>query len=64
VRKLLELASRRAQHSVQRYNQFHSDYDAFVILHGTDTMSFTASVLSFAIENLSKTIILTGAQSK
>lgn len=39
------------------------DYDAFVILHGTDTMSFTASVLSFAIENLNKTIILTGAQS-
>lgn len=40
-----------------------ADYDAFIILHGTDTMSYTASILSFAIENLNKTIILTGAQS-
>lgn len=38
------------------------DYDAFVVLHGTDTMSFTASSLSFMIENLQKTIILTGSQ--
>ncbi|NDV79250.1 asparaginase [Dysgonomonas sp. 511] len=37
-------------------------YDGFVILHGTDTMSYTASALSFMIENLHKPIVLTGAQ--
>ncbi|WP_353334420.1 asparaginase [Bacteroides sedimenti] len=37
-------------------------YDGFVILHGTDTMAFTASALSFMLENLSKPVILTGSQ--
>lgn len=37
-------------------------YDAFVVLHGTDTMSFTASALSFMLEGLQKPIILTGSQ--
>ncbi|KAL1742183.1 asparaginase-domain-containing protein [Schizophyllum fasciatum] len=37
-------------------------YDAFVILHGTDTMSYTASALSFLLEDLGKTVIITGAQ--
>jgi L-asparaginases, type I len=37
-------------------------YDGFVILHGTDTMSYTASALSFMIQNLTKPIILTGSQ--
>lgn len=37
-------------------------YDGFVILHGTDTMSFTASALSFMLENLMKPVILTGSQ--
>ncbi len=37
-------------------------YDAFIILHGTDTMAYTASALSFMLENLSKPIILTGSQ--
>jgi L-asparaginase len=36
--------------------------DGFVILHGSDTMSFTASALSFMLENLSKPVILTGSQ--
>ena len=40
------------------YNQF----DGFVILHGTDTMSYTASALSFMLENLAKPVILTGSQ--
>lgn len=40
----------------------YSDYDGFVILHGTDTMAFTASALSFMLENLSKPVILTGSQ--
>ena len=42
--------------------QNYDDYDGFVVLHGTDTMSYTASALSFMIENLSKPIILTGSQ--
>jgi L-asparaginase len=37
-------------------------YDAFVILHGTDTMAYTASALSYLLENLSKPVIFTGAQ--
>ena len=37
-------------------------YDGFVILHGTDTMSYTASALSFMLHNLSKPVILTGSQ--
>lgn len=37
-------------------------YDGFVILHGSDTMAFTASALSFLLENLNKPVILTGSQ--
>lgn len=37
-------------------------YDGFVILHGTDTMSYTASALSFMLHNLQKPVILTGSQ--
>ncbi len=40
----------------------YDDYDGFVILHGTDTMAFTASALSFMLENLSKPVIITGSQ--
>lgn len=40
----------------------YDDYDGFLILHGTDTMAFTASALSFMLQNLSKPIILTGSQ--
>ncbi|MCC8186454.1 MAG: type I asparaginase [Bacteroides sp.] len=42
------------------YNYEH--FDGFVILHGTDTMSYTASALSFMLENLGKPVILTGSQ--
>ncbi len=38
------------------------EYDGFVILHGTDTMAYTASALSFMLENLTKPVILTGSQ--
>jgi L-asparaginase len=38
------------------------NYDGFIILHGTDTMAFTASALSFMFENLSKPVIVTGSQ--
>lgn len=37
-------------------------YDGFIILHGTDTMAYTAAALSFMLENLSKPVILTGSQ--
>ena len=40
----------------------YDEYDGFVILHGTDTMAYTASALSFMFENLSKPVILTGSQ--
>ncbi len=40
----------------------YHDFDAFVVLHGTDTMSFTASALSFMLEGLQKPVILTGSQ--
>ena len=40
----------------------YDDYDGFVVLHGTDTMAFTASALSFMLENLSKPVIITGSQ--
>jgi len=42
----------------QKYN----DFDGFVILHGSDTMSFTASALSFMLQNLAKPVVLTGSQ--
>ena len=40
----------------------YQDYDGFVILHGSDTMAYTASALSFLLDNLCKPIILTGSQ--
>ena len=40
----------------------YNKYDGFVILHGTDTMAYTASALSFMLENLNKPIIFTGSQ--
>ena len=40
----------------------HDNFDGFVILHGTDTMAFTASALSFMIEGLRKPVIITGSQ--
>eukprot|EP00033_Pygsuia_biforma_P004027 GCRY01004410.1.p1 GENE.GCRY01004410.1~~GCRY01004410.1.p1 ORF type:complete len:454 (+),score=88.64 GCRY01004410.1:203-1564(+) len=39
----------------------YAAYDGFVILHGTDTMSYTASALSFMLENLAKPVILSGS---
>lgn len=42
--------------------EHYESYDGFVILHGSDTMAFTASALSFMLENLSKPVILTGSQ--
>ncbi len=49
---------RIADEIIRRYD----DYDGFVIAHGTDTMAYTASALSYLIQNSSKPIVLTGAQ--
>lgn len=40
----------------------YDEYDGFVVLHGTDTMSYSASALSFMLENLSKPVVFTGSQ--
>ena len=40
----------------------YARYDGFVVLHGTDTMSYTASALSFLFENLAKPVVFTGSQ--
>ena len=40
----------------------YHDYDGFVVLHGTDTMAYTSSALSFMLEGLSKPVIITGSQ--
>lgn len=40
----------------------YNNFDGFVVLHGSDTMSYTASAISFMLENLSKPVILTGSQ--
>ncbi|CAM0136054.1 hypothetical protein VKS41_005562 [Umbelopsis sp. WA50703] len=40
----------------------YQNFDAFIILHGTDTMAYTASALSFMLEDLGKTVIVTGSQ--
>lgn len=47
-----------ARHLVSRWQ----DFDGFVVLHGTDTMAFTAAALSFMLRQLDKPVILTGAQ--
>jgi L-asparaginase len=46
----------------EEIRKHYHNHDGFVILHGTDTMAYTASALSFMLENLAKPVILTGAQ--
>lgn len=50
------------QHIANDIEANYDKYDGFVILHGTDTMAFTASALSFMLENLAKPVIVTGSQ--
>jgi L-asparaginase len=49
-------------HLVKIIEENYDKYDGFVILHGTDTMAYSASALSFMLENLNKPVILTGSQ--
>lgn len=46
----------------QSISDNYANYDGFVVLHGTDTMAYTASALSFMLENLHKPVIITGSQ--
>ena len=47
---------------VKVIEDYYDAYDGFVVLHGTDTMAYTASALSFMLENLQKPVIITGSQ--
>ncbi|MBI2464330.1 asparaginase [Candidatus Peregrinibacteria bacterium] len=47
---------------IEYIQKVYDDFDAFVVLHGTNTMGYTASALSFALENINKPVIITGAQ--
>lgn len=61
----IDSANMTPDHWVQIGNHIlknYDDYDGFLILHGTDTMSYTAAALSFMLENLGKPVILTGSQ--
>jgi len=49
----------RILHTIELY---YDQYDGFIVLHGTDTMSYTASAISFMIDGLNKNIIFTGSQ--
>ena len=53
-----EFWARLAEKIEENYEQ----YDGFVVLHGSDTMAYTASALSFMLENLNKPVVLTGSQ--
>lgn len=46
----------------EEIEKHYTQFDGFLILHGTDTMSYTASALSFMLKNLEKPVILTGSQ--
>ena len=46
----------------QLIGQHYADFDGFVILHGTDTMAYSAAALSFLLESLGKPVVFTGAQ--
>jgi 60kDa lysophospholipase len=62
---LLDSANMETHHWVQISKDIvanYDRYDGFVVLHGTDTMSYTASALSFMLVNLRKTVVLTGSQ--
>jgi L-asparaginase len=50
------------QELVRIIGRAYDQYDGFVILHGTDTMAYSASALSFMLENLSKPVVFTGSQ--
>ncbi len=50
------------RHIARSIARNYNSYDGFVVLHGTDTMAYTASALSFMLRNLAKPVIITGSQ--
>lgn len=63
--KPLDSSNMTSVHWISIANSIKNNYDSFdgfVVLHGSDTMSYTASALSFMLENLSKPVIITGSQ--
>ena len=63
--KPLDSSNMTSIHWISIANSIQNNYDSFdgfVVLHGSDTMSYTASALSFMLENLSKPVIITGSQ--
>jgi len=46
----------------QLIGQYYSEFDGFVVLHGTDTMAYSSAALSFLLEHLGKPVVFTGAQ--
>ena len=56
------IARREWQIMADKIGQVYDDYEGFIILHGTDSMVYTASALSFMLANLGKPVVLTGAQ--
>ena len=62
---LLDSSNMNPQHWVELVSVIEKNYekfDGFVVLHGSDTMAYTSSALSFMLENLNKPVILTGSQ--
>lgn len=50
------------QYMAKAIEHYYNDYDGFVVIHGTDTMAFTSSALSFMLMNLAKPVVVTGSQ--
>lgn len=64
-RELLDSSNMNMTHWImiaKDIQKYYNDFDGFVVLHGTDTMAYTASGLSFMLENLTKPVIVTGSQ--
>ncbi len=57
-----DMEPRYWQEIVRIIDTHYDGYDGFVVLHGTDTMAYTASALSFMLENLGKPVVFTGSQ--
>lgn len=47
---------------IETVQETYDDVDAYIVLHGTNTMGYTASALSFGLENINKPVVITGAQ--
>lgn len=57
-----DVSPREWDRLIECVGERYGEYDGFVILHGTDTMAYTATALSFGLRNLGKPVILTGSQ--